>query len=144
MLLTPEPTLRYSGMVPGWLAGQHRQGDGLVDLAALAARAGVALVLDTCAALDPDTRRVTTAGGQEIAFTFASFDTGGEGQGERLLGSDPRLIEVRPIGALVTRLSELRASERGLSRVVVAGGGAGGVELAFGLRNLAGAEGRPR
>lgn len=143
VLLTPEPALRYSGMVPGWLAGQHGISDGLVDLAALAARAGAGLVLDNCAALDPDTRRVTTAGGQEIAFTFASFDTGGEGQGERLLGSGPRLIEVRPIGALVARLSELRASERGLSRVVVAGGGAGGVELAFGLRNLARAEGRP-
>jgi NADH dehydrogenase FAD-containing subunit len=143
VLLTPEPALRYSGMVPGWLAGQHGQGDGLVDLAALAARAGAELVLDKCAALDPEARLVTTASGREIAFTIASFDTGGEAQGARLLGDDPRLLEVRPIGALVERLAGLRASGRGLSRVVIAGGGAGGVELAFALRNLAGADPRP-
>lgn len=143
VLLTPEPTLRYSGMVPGWLAGQHEQGDGLVDLAALAKRAGVELVLDRCAALDPEVRVVTTAGGREIAFGIASFDTGGEGQGARLLGDDPRLLEVRPIGALVERLAALRASRQELARVVIAGGGAGGVELAFGLRNLAGAAPRP-
>ncbi len=143
VLLTPEPTLRYSGMVPGWLAGQHGAGDGLVDLAALAERAGVELVLDRCAALDPLARVVTTAEGRAIGFGIASFDTGGEGQGTRLLGEDPRLVEVRPIGALVERLADLRASGRGLSRIVVAGGGAGGVELAFGLRNLAGAAPRP-
>lgn len=143
VLLTPGPALRYSGMVPGWLAGQHAQGDGLVDLAALAARAGVELVLDMCTALDPEARVVTTAGGKEIGFGLASFDTGGEGQGARLLGDDPRLIEVRPIGALVERLAALRASQRGLERVVVAGGGAGGVELAFGLRNFVGGAPRP-
>ncbi len=32
VLLTPERYLRYSGMVPGWIAGQHAQDDGLVDL----------------------------------------------------------------------------------------------------------------
>jgi NADH dehydrogenase FAD-containing subunit len=143
VLLTPEPTLRYSGMVPGWLAGQHGIADGLVDLAALAARAGVELLLDRCAALDPDARVVTTAGRREVAFGIASFDTGGEGQGAQLLGDDPRLIEVRPIGALVERLAGLRGSRRGLARVVIAGGGAGGVELAFGLRNLAAADPRP-
>jgi NADH dehydrogenase FAD-containing subunit len=144
VLLTPAPALRYSGMVPGWLAGQHGQDEGLVDLAALAARAGVAFVADRCAALDPEARVVTTAGGARIGFALASFDTGGEGQGAALLGADPRLLEVRPIDALVERLAALRASRRGPWRVVVAGGGAGGVELAFGLRNLAGARPPPQ
>jgi NADH dehydrogenase FAD-containing subunit len=143
VLLTPEPALRYSGMVPGWLAGQYAQGDGLVDLAALAARAGVELLLGKCAALDPAARMVITADGREVAFGIASLDTGGEGQGRALLGDDPRLIEVRPIGALVERLAALRTARRELARVVVAGGGAGGVEIAFGLRNLAGADPRP-
>ncbi|TAD75268.1 MAG: hypothetical protein EAY70_10785 [Sphingomonadales bacterium] len=135
VLLTPEPTLRYSGMVPGWIAGQHEQGDGLVDLVALAARAGVELVQDRCVALDPDARTVTTANGARIAFDFASFDTGGEGRGARLLGADPRLLDVRPISAFVARLAALPAP----AHVVIAGGGAGGVELAFAMRNRAGA-----
>jgi NADH dehydrogenase FAD-containing subunit len=135
ILLTPQPTLRYSGMVPGWIAGQHTRDAGLVDVAGLARRAGVELVLDRCAAIDPDARRVTTAGGAEIAFDVASFDTGGEGRAAALLGPDPRVIDVRPIAAFVDRLAERPP----LKRVVVAGGGAGGVELAFALRNRAGA-----
>lgn len=135
VLLTPERHLRYSGMVPGWIAGQHAQDDGLVDLAALAARAGVALVLDRCTGLDPDAQLVRTAAGEAIRFDIASFDTGGEGQAAKLLGDDPRLIDVRPIGAFVDRLVALGP----LARIVVVGGGAGGVELAFALRNRAGA-----
>ena len=133
VLLTPQPTLRYSGMVPGWIVGQHGRDQALVDVAALAQRAGVELILDSCTGLDPDARRVRTAGGEEIAFDFASFDTGGEGRGAALLGDNPRLIDVRPIGAFVDRLAALPA----LAHVVVAGGGAGGVELAFALRNRA-------
>lgn len=131
VLLTPHPALRYSGMVPGWLAGQHRASEGVVDLAALAARAGAELVLDRCTALDPDAQVVTTAGGVRIAFGIASFDTGGEGQGAGLLGDDRRVLDVRPIDAFVERLQAMPAP----ARVVVAGGGAGGVELAFGFRN---------
>jgi NADH dehydrogenase FAD-containing subunit len=142
VLLTPERYLRYSGMVPGWLAGQHERDEGLVDVAALAERAGAEWIAERCASLDPDARRVTTASGAVIAFGYASLGTGGEGRAAALLGDDPRLIDVRPINAFTERLAMLPASERGLSRVVVAGGGAGGVELAFAMRNLA--EASPR
>jgi NADH dehydrogenase FAD-containing subunit len=139
VLLSPERHLRYSGMVPGWMAGQYALSDGLVDLAALAARAGVEWVADRCAALDPEARVVRTAGGVEIAFDVASLGTGGEGRAAAVLGDDPRLIDVRPIGAFVERLAAMPTPRR----VVVGGGGAGGVELAFGMRNLAWAEVRP-
>ncbi len=139
VLLTPERHLRYSGMVPGWLAGQHKRDDGLVDLAALAARAGATLVLDRCAALDPEARVVRTETGVTIEFDIASFDTGGVGRAAAVLGSDPRLIDIRPINAFVGHLAALAVP----AHVVVAGGGAGGVELALGLRNLACADPRP-
>ena len=142
-LLTPERYLRYSGMVPGWLVGQHERGDGLVDLAALAERAGVTWVAQRCVAIDPQRHVVTTDDGRALGFGFASLGSGGEGRAAALLGHDPRLIDVRPIGAFVERLERLRASGRGLARVVVAGGGAGGVELACAIRNLAGADPRP-
>jgi NADH dehydrogenase FAD-containing subunit len=139
LLLTPHRHLRYSGMVPGWLAGQHAREEGLVDLDALAARAGVEWVQGRCVALDPEARVVTSETGAIIAFDIASLDTGGEGQGAALLGDDPRLIGVRPIERFVERIAAMPAP----ARVVVAGGGAGGVELAFGLRNLAKAPARP-
>ncbi len=138
VLLTPAPSLRYSGMVPGWIAGQYLRDDGLVDLAALARRAGVELVLDRCTGADPEARAVHTASGAAITFDIASFDTGGEGRAAALLGDDPRLIDVRPIGAFVDRLDALPM----LGNVVVVGGGAGGVELAFAIRNRRAAPGQ--
>ncbi|OBV10393.1 FAD-dependent oxidoreductase [Erythrobacter dokdonensis] len=139
VLLTPHPVLRYSGMVPGWLAGQHGQDEGLVDLAALACRAGVEWLPGRCAALDPLVREVTTDSGARLAFDCVSLDTGGVGRGSAVLGDDPRLVDIRPIEDFVTRIAAMPPPRR----VVVAGGGAGGVELAFGLRNLAWAEVRP-
>lgn len=139
VLVSPERHLRYSGMVPGWMAGQHGRDDGLVDLAALAARAGAEWVADRCAAIDPEARVVRTEGGAEIAFDIASLDTGGVARAAAVLGDDPRLIDVRPIAGFVDRLAEQPAPRH----AVVAGGGAGGVELAFGLRNLAWATPRP-
>jgi NADH dehydrogenase FAD-containing subunit len=139
VLLTPQRHLRYSGMVPGWLAGQHDRDEGLVDLAALAARAGVEWLPGRCMALDPQARVVTTDSGESIAFDYASLDTGGVGRAGAVLGEDPRLIDLRPIDEFVTRIAAMPPPRR----VVVAGGGAGGVELAFGLRNLAWAKERP-
>lgn len=139
LLLTPYPALRYSGMVPGWLAGQHARDDGLVDLAALARRAGAEWIAGRCAAIDPEARQVTTAEGAQITFDIASLDTGGVGRGAALLGDDPRLLDVRPIEAFADRIARWRNPRR----AVVAGGGAGGVEIAFALRNLADADPRP-
>jgi NADH dehydrogenase FAD-containing subunit len=139
LLLTPERHLRYSGMVPGWLAGQHAKDNGLVDCAALAERAGVEWVQGRCIAIDPAARVVTSDSGAAIAFDIAALGTGGVGRAGALLGKDPRLVDVRPISAFV----ECLAASPAPARVVVAGGGAGGVELAFGLRNLAWAETQP-
>ena len=140
LLLTPDPVLRYSGMVPGWLAGQHGKDEGLVDIAALAARTGVEWLPGRCTALDPAARTVTTDSGETITFDYASLDTGGVGQGAALLGDDPRLVDIRPIEVFTERLAAMPAP----SRMVVAGGGAGGVELAFGLRSRAGADPLPQ
>ena len=136
-LLTPHPTLRYSGMVPGWISGQYDRDAGLVDVAALARKAGVQLVLDRCSELNPDQRRAISAGGERIDFDIASIDTGGVGRAIDILGEDPRIIDIRPIDAFVDALAKWRHEERKEATVAVIGGGAGGVELALALRNLA-------
>lgn len=135
-LLTPSRTLRYSGMVPGWIAGQYARDEGTVDVGALAERAGAKLILGRCTAIEPQERRVRMAGGQAVEFDIASIDTGGVGRARAALGDDPRLIDIRPIQRFVDEFDKLE----GLSRIAVIGGGAGGTELAFALRN----RGHPR
>ncbi|MEQ8772325.1 MAG: FAD-dependent oxidoreductase, partial [Erythrobacter sp.] len=143
-LLTPHPALRYSGMVPGWMVGEHERLRGIVDLAGLAAAAGMDLELARAVAFDPVARTVTTAAGQRIAFDLASLDTGGVGHAASTLGEDDRIVEIRPIERFVERIAGWREANRVRAvRAAVVGGGAGGVELAFALRNLAGMAVRP-
>lgn len=137
LLLTPQPHLRYSGMVPGWIAGEHSSEAGLVDLAGLAKAAGAELVLDRCVAIDPLSRTILTLQNGVISFEFASIDTGGVGRAAKTLGDDPRLLDVRPIGGFVDALEKRHLAGQ---RIAVIGGGGGGVELAFALRNRAAGE----
>ncbi len=138
-LITPQPYLAYSGMVPGWIVGNYPSAVGQVDLARLAARAGAELVLDRCCGIGAQGRSVVLSSGEEVGFTGAAIDTGGVGQGAQILGNDPRLLDVRPMDQFISRLAAWRqAHQAGGKQIVVTGGGAGGVELAFALRNMAG------
>lgn len=138
-LVTPQPFLTYSGMVPGVISGACRLEDGRVDLARLAARAGVELIAARCVAMDATAQRVMLDTGDEIAFRLAAIDAGGVGRGEEVLGSDPRLIDVRPMDRFAAQLHAWRAANRsGGRRIAVLGSGAGGVELAFACAHMAG------
>ncbi|MEL7188138.1 MAG: FAD-dependent oxidoreductase [Pseudomonadota bacterium] len=139
ILLTPDPFLRYSGMVPGWISGEHARDEARVDLEGLARAAGVDLVLDRCVAIDPVARSVLTMDNGVIGFDIASIDTGGVGRAAKVLGDDPRLIDVRPIDTFVDRIAELPAARN----IAVVGGGAGGVEIAFAMQNRSGDTSKP-
>ncbi|AWW75553.1 hypothetical protein CD351_14040 [Erythrobacter sp. KY5] len=130
-ILTPSSHLRYSGTVPGWISGHYARDEGLVDVAGLARRAGATFHEGRCSRIEPDARMVETDTGERIEFDIASLDTGGVGQARDVLGEDPRLVDVRPIQNFVERIDTLGPSRR----IAVIGGGAGGVELAFALRN---------
>ncbi|MBO6766859.1 MAG: FAD-dependent oxidoreductase [Erythrobacter sp.] len=134
LLLSPHRHARYSGMIPGTAAGEYALDDGLTDLAALVRLAGAELVLDRCAAIDPDQRIITTETGRQIPYDLCSIDTGGVGQARKILGDDPRILDVRPIGDFLVRLDQRIDGASGkVSHIVAVGGGAGGVELAFAL-----------
>ncbi|MEO1490099.1 MAG: FAD-dependent oxidoreductase, partial [Pseudomonadota bacterium] len=135
VFLTRSRHLRYSGMVPGWISGEHAREAGLVDVTALAKSAGVRVVLDECVALDPEARVATTAGGKDLRFAIASINTGGVGRSAAILGGDNRVIDTRPIDALVEDLGQRFSHGPPPQHVAVVGGGAGGIELAFALAN---------
>ncbi len=135
MLITPHRHTRYSGMIPGTVAGEYAIDEGTIDLAPLAKRAGAELVLDRCTAIDPSHRSIETENGSRIEFDYCSIDIGGVAQAREVLGEDPRLLDVRPIASFIPRLASKRegaGSDPG--HIAVIGGGAGGVELAFAMR----------
>ena len=139
VLVEPRAAMQYSGMVPGWLGGEYRRDKTDIALAPLVAAAGIEWRRDRAVALDPGKRVVLLATGERIAFDFCSIATGGAGQARDILGDDPRLIDIRPIDRFMDAWTERQSRVPEPRRIAVVGGGAGGVELAFGLRNSRGA-----
>jgi len=118
----------YSGMVPGVVAGQYAPAAAVIDVAALARAAGMRCVAEAMAGVDADAHHVRLAGGGVVPYDVASFDVGSTVAGLDVPGARAHALATRPIGRFVEAVASLAARD-----VVVAGGGAAGVELAFAL-----------
>lgn len=135
-LVNPGRFLRYSGMIPGIISGDYRADDGLIDLPALASVAGVGFIEQALVSLDVAERHIVLDDGRALPFDYCSIDVGGVGQAVAILGSDPRLLDIRPIDRFLPRLlARITQSPSAKTHFAVIGGGAGGVEIAFALRN---------
>ena len=126
----------YSGMVPGFVAGQYRRDELEIDVRPLALRAGARCIVAAATGIDPAARRIHLAGRPPLAYDTASFDVGSTVAGLDLPGVRERALPTRPIALFVERVEAAlaRVRERGAAHVVVVGAGAGGVELAFTLQ----------
>ena len=125
----------YSGMVPGFVAGQYAREDLEIDVRPLALRASARCLVATATGLDPDARRVLLEGRPPIAYDTVSFDVGSTVAGWDVPGVREHAIPTRPIGSFVQRVDRIVAAARARDRfrVAVVGAGAGGVEVAFAL-----------
>ncbi len=132
-LLTREAQSPYSGMLPGVMAGLYRPEQALIDMAALCARCGVALLLDRATGIDPQRRLVRRAAGGDIAWDLLSIDTGATPETDRTPGAAEHALPLKPIDALLPRLGALAACRS----IAVVGGGAAGFEVALALHRRA-------
>ena len=133
------PVAVYSGMVPGFVAGQYRADELEIDVLPLARRAGARVIMAAATGIDVASRRLLLEGRPPLAYDRVSFDIGSTVAGLDLPGVRRHALPTRPIGRFVERLAAvLEAARRdpdGRLQVVIVGGGAGGVELAFCLES---------
>ena len=134
ILIEPRDEMQYSGMVPGWMAGEYGRDETRIALAPLVDEAGIEWRRTRATGLDPTGREVVLDTGERVAFDLCSIAIGGAGRSEDLVGRDPRLIDIRPIDDFMDRW-EKAENVPAPRHIAVIGGGAGGVELAFGARN---------
>ncbi len=130
----------YSGMVPEHLGGVYAAEDVRIDLAAVCQQTGACFVEDAVARLDPSAKKIATRGGREIAYDLAAFDIGAENPGEA-----GGAIPTKPLcrtEALERRVQEVLSSRDETLRLVIAGGGAAGTEIALNLTGRFAAHGR--
>ena len=135
-VVVDSPIAIYSGMVPGFVAGQYEVGDLEIDIPALAERAGARLVVARATRIDSTNGQVVVANHPPVSFDLASANIGSTVAGMALPGIRELALPTRPIAALVQRMDALINGlrddpNRAAFRVVVVGGGAGGVEPSY-------------
>lgn len=133
ILITPEPFLTYSGMVPSWMAGHYSLADIQIDLRPLAKAAGVHLVIDSMVAMDADRCCVGLTDRSHFEYDLLSLDTGSETDVSWLEMAGSKLLTIKPLADFIAAWPRLLAEIARKPDYVLAivGGGAAGVELAF-------------
>ena len=138
-VVVDKPIAIYSGMVPGYVAGLYRADELEIDVPALCRHAGVQAIVEAVEKVDAERQLIHVAGREPLKYDFASLNIGSTVAGLDTPGIRGHAIPTRPISDLVSRVDSL-VSQAGARtgqdpfRVVVVGGGAGGVELAFTFR----------
>ncbi len=133
-LVTPGPRHTYSGMVPGVVAGHYAAADAQIDVARLARAAGVELIQGSVLSLDPAAKRAGLANGDAIEYDVASLNLGSLPDTFGVPGAGSHAIPVKPFEVFFARWRELLEKGPRAPRIAVAGGGAGGVELALAMK----------
>ena len=129
-IVVDRPVAVYSGMVPGYVAGQYRAHELEIDVVPLARRAMARVILSPAVRIDAAEKRIHLADRPSISYDVASVDVGSTVLGLDLPGIREHALPTRPIVDLVRRTDALVARIRNRTsatpfRVVVVGGGAG-------------------
>ncbi|MDZ7825284.1 MAG: selenide, water dikinase SelD [Gammaproteobacteria bacterium] len=139
----------YSGMLPGYIAGHYSYDEVHIDLSRLAEFAGARFYRDEATGLDRANRRVLCKGRPPVPYDRLSINIGSAPQVGRVPGAADHAVPVKPIHQFNDRwmaLLERVRNHPGKTRIILVGGGAGGVELTlamqFRLRNELAAMGR--
>jgi selenide,water dikinase len=132
-LIAREVATPYSGMLPGFVAGRYSFDDCHIDLAALSARTGTNLVHAEAVGLDRIARLVLLKDKAPLSYDVLSLDVGAAPDLATIPGAAEHAVPVKPIAEFGRRWLAFVAEARGPQRIVVIGGGAGGVELALAI-----------
>ena len=136
IVILDRPVAVYSGMVPGFVAGDYTHSDLGIDVVPLARLAGASVILSPATDVDPVRKTVSIEGRPPIRFDLLSLDVGSTVRGLDLPGVQEHALSTRPIASFVYALEAHLARLRALGRpakIAVVGGGAAGTELAFTL-----------
>ena len=128
------PVAVYSGMVPGFVAGDYALHDLEIDVLPLARRAKAGVILSAAVDLDPVRKEISIEGRPPIRFDLASLDVGSTVRGLDLPGVSKHTLATRPIGRFVQNIDDRLEAFVNLDRpprILLVGGGAAGTELAF-------------
>ena len=125
----------YSGMLPGTLSGQYPPGRLEIDLRSLAQAARAELVVEPASGVDVEARTVQFEKHEPVPFDILSVGAGSVPNRAGIDADPEAWVPIKPMQTflmrLYERLQEIAPQNRQELRVLVIGGGVGGIEISF-------------
>ena len=133
-LVNPTTHTPYSGMLPGLIAGHYSYRQCHIDLPALAGTAGCHYVSAAINGLHAEAKLAFCNNGETLEYDVASIDIGSTPAALGISGASRHGLKVKPTDRFLLQWDAVleRAKSNSLPdglRVVMAGGGAAGVEV---------------
>jgi NADH dehydrogenase FAD-containing subunit len=138
-VLVAPTAFHYSGLATGVLSGALPVGENALDIARLAAACGLVHVPATADTVDPDQRIVHLTGGQALPYDAVSINVGSVVRDLPGVVDHPGIWTIKPLSRLVdfrAHVEILAQAAQPCPRIVVAGGGQSGFEIAAVLAGL--------
>lgn len=131
-LFNPSPSVWYSHMLPGVIAGHYEPAVARVNLWALCQRARVRFFETSVLALNASNRTLESGIGERHRFDFASVDVGCVSQAPPT-SPGAYVVAVKPIDGLLTAITEFESVRSAGLMVRVIGSGAAALEIALAM-----------
>ncbi|MCY3859000.1 MAG: selenide, water dikinase SelD [Gammaproteobacteria bacterium] len=140
-LVSRESATPYTGMLPGFIAGEYKQSEIVIDLLKLSRFANCRFIEANVERVDVYEQRAILGDGRTpIRYDALSINTGGDCTLD--IPGGEYVEPVKPIGRFLQNWSRIYGDLTSFSRpsVAVIGGGPGSIELALALRHRLGDE----
>ena len=141
-LVAPSAKLLYSGMMPGWVSGQYRFDECAIDLERVCRTNRIDWIEDEIVDIDFAAREALGRVAR-YRFDLASVNVGSDNDLGSVGESAPTVIGAKPFARFVDAWNAWRAAAHaapGPRSLLVLGGGAAAVEIAFALAAVARAD----
>ena len=122
----------YSGMLPGWIAGQYNKDQSHIDLARLCKVCGITFIHDRLVAINANEQLVRCRQHPDIYYDILSINTGSLPLNSSLNTPD-NVLPIKPVETFI-RAFATQLEKQGLSaKITIVGGGVAAVEVTFSL-----------
>ena len=127
-LITDVLNTPYSGMLPGFIAGEWCEDDIHIDLTKLASFAGADFIHGAVQAIDADNKQLHIADRPAMSYDMLSINCGAVPELEVIEGASENAIAVKPIAHFIKKIPDQLSDNQPLN---IIGAGLAGLELAF-------------
>ncbi|MFB1082979.1 NAD(P)/FAD-dependent oxidoreductase [Jeotgalibacillus sp. JSM ZJ347] len=117
----------YSGMFSGFAEGLYSIEDIRIDLKKICEDKNIDFIEETLESFDPAKREVVLSSGEKLSYDRLSLDIGSHTAPDQIEGLAEKQIQIKPAHLFTERIDACRKAKE----LVIIGGGAAAIEMAF-------------